>query len=69
MKLTKTNIQGYGKSNTAVLSNDVDALNAYKRRKKIFKNANDVEILRKQVELLAKEVEELKRLMNGNRTY
>ena len=56
MKLIKTDIEGYYKSNNAVVSTDQDALEAYKRRKKIYKSADDIEMLKKQILELQKQV-------------
>ena len=66
MKLIKTDIEGYYKSNNAVVSTDQDALEAYKRRKKIYKSADDIETLKKQILELQKQINILAEKLESN---
>lgn len=61
--LVKTNIPGISKSKNAVVSVDNEGLEAYRRRRKLFSNANNtvskIEALEKENKDLRKEIGKL----------
>ncbi len=58
--LIKTNVDGFYKTKNAVINNDKDALNAYKKRRQMFR---DQVIQKEKFKNLENEVSEIKSML------